>query len=376
MRIPFNRPYVVGTELTYIGSALANGHASGDGPFTAKCSALLADLLQAPAVLLTTSCTDALEMAALLLDLQAGDEVIVPSFTFVSTATAFVLRGARPVFADIRPDTLNIDENAVERLISKRTRAIVPVHYGGVGCEMDALADIGRRHNIDLVEDNAHGLFGRYRGVPLGGLSRFAALSFHETKNVTCGEGGAIVINDPADLERAEIVRSKGTDRSKFTRGEVERYTWLDQGSSYLPADLLAAFLYGQLQARESIQSKRRALWHRYRDSLSVWAAKQDVALPVVPPHCDQSYHMFYVLMRTADQRRMLIEHLGANGILAVFHYQPLHLSRMGRRLGGKAGDCPVTEDVSERVLRLPFFTGLTELEQDAVIDVVTSFRA
>jgi dTDP-4-amino-4,6-dideoxygalactose transaminase len=328
--IPFNRPTIVGKELYYISQTIHSGYSAGDGEFTKKCHRLLEQVLGAPKVLLTTSCTHALEMAALLLDIQPGDEVIIPSFTFVSTVNAFVLRGAKPVFIDIRPDTLNMDESQLEELITPRTRAIAPVHYAGVGCEMDEICAIAAKHQIPIVEDNAHGLFGKYRGKNLGTFGAFATQSFHETKNVTCGEGGALIINDPGYIERAEIIREKGTNRSRFFRGQVDKYTWVDVGSSYLPSDILAAFLYAQLEAREEIQAKRRKIWEYYYDNLATWAGENVVRLPVVPAYCDQSYHMFYILLPSLEYRQALIEHLKSRGILSVFHYLPLHLSDMG----------------------------------------------
>ena len=374
MSISFNRPSLVGNELEYIHQAFDSQHISGDGIFTKKCSALLEQELGVPRVLLTTSCTHALEMMPILLDFQPGDEVILPSFTFVSTVNAFVLRGATPVFADVRPDTLNLDETALERLITPRTRAIVPVHYAGVGCEMDAILEIASRHNLLVVEDNAHGLFGKYKGTPLGTFGALAAQSFHETKNISCGEGGALLINDPALIERAEIIREKGTNRSRFFRGQVDKYTWVDIGSSYLPSDILAAFLYAQLECRQQIQQRRERIWQYYSRHLSEWAQERGVHLPVVPAHCEQPYHMFYLLLPDLEKRQALIAHLKAQGILAVFHYLPLHLSDMGKRFGGKEGDCPVTESVSDRLLRLPFYNDLTEADQARVVSAITAF--
>lgn len=374
-RIPFNRPYSTGIEQLYMAESLASGRISGDGPFTQKCHALLERELGVAKVLLTTSCTHALEMAALLLDIQPGDEVIVPSFTFVSTINAFVLRGGRPVFADIRPDTLNLDESRLEQLVGPRTRAILPVHYAGVGCAMDVIQSVAQHHGVAVVEDNAHGLFGTYQGKYLGTFGCLATQSFHETKNFTCGEGGALLINDPAYVERAEIIREKGTNRSRFFRGQVDKYTWVDIGSSYLPSDLLAAFLYAQLEAREQIQAKRRHLWEYYAEALQDWAQSRNVRLPIVPSDCAQPYHMFYVLMPSIGQRQSLIEHLKARGILSVFHYLPLHLSNVGRRFGGKPGDCPVTEDVSDRLLRLPFYNDLTESDQEQVLSAIYGWR-
>jgi dTDP-4-amino-4,6-dideoxygalactose transaminase len=373
-RIPFNRPGLTGNELRYVADAITRGHSAGDGLYTERCSRLLEKQLGARRVLLTTSCTHALEMSALLLDIQPGDEVIVPSFTFVSTANAFYLRGARPVFVDIRPDTLNLNEQLLEQAITPRCRAIVPVHYAGVGCEMNAILEIAGRFGLHVVEDNAHGLFGRFRGRCLGSFGSLSTLSFHETKNFICGEGGALVINDPAFIERAEIIREKGTNRSRFFRGEVDRYTWVDVGSSYLPSDILAAFLFAQLERQQDVIARRRALWNRYAAALAAWAGQHGVRLPVVPPHCEQTYHIFYLLLPALAVRQRLIEHLKAHGILSVFHYVPLHLSGVGRSLGGYEGQCPVTEDVSARLLRLPLFNDLSTAEQDEVIQRILEF--
>ncbi|MFN3648042.1 MAG: dTDP-4-amino-4,6-dideoxygalactose transaminase [Armatimonadota bacterium] len=373
--IPFNRPFLAGKELYYIAECIMNGHASGDGPFTQRCRTLLEAALEVPRVLLTTSCTAALEMSALLLDFQPGDEVIVPSFTFVSTVNAFVLRGARPVFADIRPDTLNLDEAQLESLVTPRTRAVVPVHYAGVACEMSAIGDVAERHGLAVVEDNAHGLFGRYHGRYLGTFGALATQSFHETKNFTCGEGGALLINRPDLVERAEIIREKGTNRSLFFRGQVDKYTWVDVGSSYLPSDILAAFLYAQLQERDAIQAIRRRIWEGYQAGLQDWAESRGIALPWVPPHCEQSYHMFYLLLPSPGQRTEFLTHLRARGIHAIFHYQPLHISEMGRRFGGRPGQCPVTESISDRLVRLPFYGTLSPEEQGRVIAAVREFK-
>jgi dTDP-4-amino-4,6-dideoxygalactose transaminase len=375
IRIPFNKPCLSGKELLYVAQAIIQGHAAGDGAFTKKCHAFLERQFAVRRALLTTSCTHALELAALLLDIQPGDEVIVPSFTFVSTANAFVLRGAKPVFADVRPDTLNLDETQLPSLITPRTKAIVPVHYAGVACEMDAIMPIAQEHNIAVVEDNAHGLFGRYKGQYLGTFGCLATQSFHETKNITCGEGGALLVNNPAYTERAEILREKGTNRARFYRGLVDKYTWVDLGSSYLPSDMLAAYLYAQLESWESIQAKRRNIWHRYATGLSAWARETDTQLPMIPNHCEQPYHMFYMLLPSLSLRQALIETLKARGILSVFHYMPLHLSDMGQKFGGYQGQCPVTESVSDRLLRLPFYNDLTEGEQDEVIEGVCSMR-
>lgn len=372
--IPFNRPCVLGAELRYMSEAIERGHASGDGYFTKRCHALLEREVGVQKVLLTTSCTHALEMAMLLLNIQSGDEVIVPSFTFVSTVNAFVLRGARPVFIDIRPDTLNLDETKLGRLITSRTKVILPVHYAGVGCEMDTIREVAACNSVAVVEDNAHGLFGKYKGKYLGTFGCLATQSFHETKNFACGEGGALLINEPQLVERAEIIREKGTNRSRFFRGEVDKYTWVDIGSSYLPSDLLAAFLLAQLEAREQIQTKRQHIWEYYHAHLVDWAQSNGVTLPTVPEYCEQAYHMFYLLLPSIESQQALIAHLKAQGILSVFHYLPLHLSKMGRKFGGRERDCPITEDISNRLLRLPFFYGLTQADQQKVVEVVQDF--
>lgn len=374
--IPFNKPYMTGKELQYIADSIASGHISGDGIYTKKCSSLLEDELGIQKVLLTTSCTHSLEMTAFLLDIQPGDEVIVPSFTFISTVNAFVIRGARPVFIDIREDTLNMDEMLLERLITPKTKAIVPVHYAGIGCEMDQIMDCAQCYGISIVEDNAHGLFGRYKGRHLGTFGCMATQSFHETKNFTCGEGGALLLNDPRFIERAEIIREKGTNRSRFFRGQVDKYTWVDVGSSYLPSDMLAAFLYAQLETRKTIQEKREKIWHNYFDHLKEWAEAKHVKLPFVPAHCEQPYHMFYMLMPSLEERQALISHLMQRGILSVFHYLPLHLSDMGNRFGGRKGDCPITEEVSDRLLRLPFYIELSEDHQMRIISSIQDFYA
>jgi dTDP-4-amino-4,6-dideoxygalactose transaminase len=372
-QIPFNRACLTGNELDYMAQAVQNGHISGDGPFSRKCHAWLEQNLGVRKALLTTSCTHALEMAALLLNLEPGNEVIVPSFTFVSTVNAFVIHGARPVFADIRSDTLNLDETRLESLITERTKAIVVMHYAGVGCEMDAILTIAKRHGLALIEDNAHGLFGRYRGQFLGTFGHLATQSFHETKNITCGEGGALLINHPDYIERSEIIREKGTNRSRFFRGQVDKYTWVDVGSSYLPSDILAGFLFAQLEHYQEIQEKRRAIWERYQAGLADWARQNGVRLPYAPDHCEQPYHMFYLLLPSLEARSALIERLKAQGVLAVFHYLPLHRSEMGRKFGGKTGDCPVTEQISDQLVRLPFYNDLSDREQSLVIQTITS---
>lgn len=364
---------MVGREQEYIAEALAAGHISGDGPFTGRCTDLLERELGVKKALLTTSCTHALEIAALLLDLQPGDEVVLPSFTFVSTANAVALRGARPVFVDIRPDTLNLDETRLPAAITSRTRAIVPVHYAGVACEMDAIVDLASRHRLAIVEDNAHGLFAKYKGRLLGTFGCLAAQSFHETKNFTCGEGGALLINDSQFVDRAQVIRAKGTNRAQFLQGIVDKYTWCDLGSSYPPSDLLAAFLFGQLERREFVQAARRRVFERYATELADWAAEAGVRLPTIPAWCEQRYHMFYLVTSTPDQRDRLLAHLRDRDIMAVFHYIPLHSSPMGLRWGYKEGDLPVTERVSRCLVRLPFYTTLSEEDQGRVIESVRS---
>ena len=452
-RIPFNRPTRTSLDQSLIAEALASGKLAGDGGFTHRCQAALERMLGVPRALLTTSCTDALEMAALLANISEGDEVIVPTYTFVSSINAFVLRGARPVFADIREDTLGLDERqlpaleeavakvsavrhaigcasgtdalllplvaldlqpgdevicpaftffatagtvhnaggtpvfvdiepgtfnlapaAVEAAITPRTRAICVVHYAGVACEMDTIMSAARRVGALVIEDNAHGFLGGYRGRLLGTIGELATLSFHDTKNFTCGEGGALLVNDPALIERAEVVREKGTDRKKFLRGQVDKYGWVDLGSSFLPSEILAAMLAAQLDEAEAIQSSRGRLWQRYATTLAMWATANGVVLPRQDPSHQPSYHMFNLLVPDIPFRNGLFTHLRGRGIQAVSHYIPLHLSPMGRRFGGVEGQCPVAERVNELIVRLPFFTGMTEAEQDEVIEAVTAF--
>jgi dTDP-4-amino-4,6-dideoxygalactose transaminase len=370
-RIPFNRSALLGREQEYIAQAMRIGQIGGDQSFTRKCQALLETVLTVPRVLLTTSCTHALEMCAFLLRIEPEDEVIVPSYTFVSTANAFALRGARPVFADIRADTLNIDESKLQALITSKTKAIVVVHYAGVGCEMDSILEIARRHEIPVVEDNAHGLFGKYRGSHLGTFGCLATQSFHETKNITCGEGGALIINDPGLVEHAEIIREKGTDRARFFRGQIDKYTWRDLGSSYVMSDVLAAFLYGQLESWKQVQSSRRSIWEYYDSRLEEWAQRNGIRRPTVPRHCEQAFHTYYLVLPTPEARQSLMQHLAEQGILAVFHYLPLHLSKMGAKFGARFGDCPVSESVSERLLRLPFFNDMTESQRDSIVSAL-----
>ena len=374
--IPFSRLSLVGNEMRYMADAVRNGHCSGDGPFTKRCQELLETELGVSAALLTTSCTHALEMSAILLGIQPGDEVIVPTFTFVTSVNAFVLRGARPVFADVRPDTLNIDETKLEALITPRTRAIVVVHYGGVACEMDSIFSLAARFDIPVIEDNAHGLFGSYKGRPLGSMGAMAALSFHETKNYSCGEGGALIVNDSNLLSRAEIIREKGTDRARFFRGQVDKYTWVDIGSSYVLADMNAGFLLGQLEKWREIRDVRERIWDYYALHLQDWAEANSVGLPHVPADCDQAFHLFYLIMPSLAKRQEFITYLRTLGIGSAFHYVPLHLSPMGRQLGAPGCVCPVAENLADRLVRLPFHNGLSEADQARIVEAVVAFRA
>ena len=360
-KIPFNRPFMTGQEQAYIAQAHALGHLSGDGEFTRRCHAWLENRTGADKALLTHSCTAALEMAALLLDLKPGDEVIMPSFTFVSTANAFVLRGAVPVFVDIRADTLNIDESLIEAAITPRTRAICVVHYAGVACEMDEILAIAGRHGLAVVEDAAQGIMSTYKGRALGAIGALGALSFHETKNIISGEGGALLVNDPTLVERAEIIREKGTNRSKFFRGQVDKYTWVEVGSSYLPSEILAAFLAAQLDEADPITSRRLALWNRYHAWAAAHEADGRLRRPIVPDHCTHNAHMYYLLLRDLDDRTRFISRLKQEGIGAVFHYIPLHSSPAGLRHGRAAGELPVTDSVSDRLVRMPLWIGLEE---------------
>ncbi|MDH3347092.1 MAG: dTDP-4-amino-4,6-dideoxygalactose transaminase [Desulfobulbaceae bacterium] len=374
MDIPFNKPFTTGGEIRYLSQAISSKQLSGNNHFTKQCQLFLENRFHCPKVLLTHSCTAALEMSAILLNIGPGDEVIVPDFTFVSTANAFALHGASLVFADISRDTLNIDPCCIEKSITERTKAIVLVHYAGVACDMDRIVLIAEKYNIPIVEDNAHGLFGKYKGRSLGTFGVLATLSFHETKNFTCGEGGALLINDPALKERAEIIWEKGTDRSKFFRGEVAKYSWVDVGSSYLPSELQAAFLYAQLESHQRIQDKRQSIWRLYREHLALWAEDMGVGLPMVPEDCEQAYHMFYLLMPSLSVRQELINYLKEKSILSVFHYLPLHLSPMGQRLSVTSGKCPVSEEISDKILRLPFYGDLTEEDQLRVISAIKQF--
>lgn len=371
MRIPFNKPFIVGKELYYIAKAVLDGHISGDGAYTKRCHRWLEENLGSPQVLLTHSCTAALEMAALLCDVQPGDEVILPSYTFVSTANAFALRGGVPVFVDIRPDTLNLDEKLIEAAITPRTKVIVPVHYAGVPCEMDVIMDIARRHKLLVVEDAAQAMLSTYKGRALGSIGHFGCLSFHETKNVISGEGGALLVNDTAFSKRAEIIREKGTNRSQFFRGQVDKYTWVEPGSSYLPSEIIGAFLYAQLENADQIISARKALCQLYAQRLRFLEVTGRLRLPLVEAG---NGHMFYLLLNSLDERTRLIEHLKVCDILSVFHYVPLHSSPAGIKLGRVHGNIHVTDSVAERLLRLPLYYEMGEKEIELVVQGVMTF--
>lgn len=370
--IPFTRPHRSGREAALVAQALASDHWHGDGPFAKEAQATLATAVGGGRVLLTTSCTHALEMCALLLDLGPGDEVIVPSFTFVTSASAFALRGARLVWADVDPRTLCLDPADVARRAGPRTRAVVAVHYAGVAADVDAIA--AAAPGATVVEDNAHGLFGSWRGRPLGSLGRLATQSFHVTKNLGCGEGGALVLNDPTLVERAEIVREKGTNRARFFRGQVDKYTWVALGSSYVPSDLLAAVLVAQLAAAPAIQAARHHVWARYHGELAAWAARHGVRQPHLPDGAAHSAHIYWLQVGDLDTRQRLIAHLADAGIQATFHYQPLHLSEVGRAAGGQVGDCPVSERIADTLVRLPLFADLADADVDRVVAAVTAF--
>jgi dTDP-4-amino-4,6-dideoxygalactose transaminase len=361
MKIPFNKPYMTGKELGYISQAHANGHLAGDGEFTRRCNGWLENHIGCNKALLTHSCTAALEIAAILADLQPGDEVIMPSFTFVSTANAFVLRGAVPVFVDIRPDTLNIDEAMIEDAITDKTKAIVVVHYAGVACEMDAIMEIAGRHDLLVIEDDAQGMGSSYKGRPLGSIGHIAAVSFHETKNIISGEGGALLVNSPHLIERAEIIREKGTNRSQFFRGLVDKYTWVDIGSSYLPSELIAAFLWAQMEEANVITRRRLDIWEAYHQSFASLEEQGKVRRPIIPKNCMHNAHMYYLLLPDLDQRTTFIESLKMQGIGAVFHYIPLHDSPMGKKYGRTSGELKNTQELSERLVRLPLWLGVEE---------------
>jgi dTDP-4-amino-4,6-dideoxygalactose transaminase len=371
--IPFNKPFMTGKELGYIAQAHAAGHLAGDGSFTKKCNTWLTERTGARDALLTNSCTAALEMAAILAGIEPGDEVIMPSFTFVSTANAFVLRGGVPVFVDIRPDTLNIDDSRIEAAITPRTKAIVPVHYAGVGCEMDVIMDIAHRHNLFVIEDAAQGIMSTYKGRPLGSIGHLSALSFHETKNIISGEGGALLVNDPRFIERAEIIREKGTNRGQFFRGQVDKYTWVDIGSSYLPGEILAAFLWAQMEEADTITRRRLEIWDTYHQSLVSSEQTGKILRPVVPKDRTHNAHMYYLLLPDLEARTNFIDQLKQRGIVSVFHYVPLHSSPMGQRCGRASGDMTNTSASSERLVRLPLWLGLEECLPEVIKEIVSA---
>lgn len=371
MRIQFNRPYINGKEFYYINKAITNGQLSGDGPFTEKCNEWLKQNKCCKKALLTHSCTAALEMAAILIDIKPGDEVIMPSYTFVSTANAFVLRGGVPVFVDIRPDTLNIDENKIEEAITEKTKAIVPVHYAGVGCEMDKIMEIAQKYNLYVIEDAAQGIMATYKDQPLGSIGHFGTMSFHETKNVISGEGGALLINDERFIEKAEIIREKGTNRSKFFRGEVDKYTWVDVGSSFLPGEFTAAFLLAQMEFAPEITERRLQIWDRYYKKLKDC---NKIKVPFIPEHTKHNAHMFYILLENLEQRTELIEFLKQKSIFSVFHYVPLHSSPAGQKYGRTSGELKITEKISNSLLRLPLHMGLCDSEIDIVAEKIKEF--
>ncbi len=370
MKITFNKPYMTGKELFYIAEAHFNMMLAGDGPFTKKCHAWLEKETGTQKALLTHSCTAALEMAAILADIQPGDEIIMPSYTFVSTANAFVLRGGVPVFVDIRPDTLNINEQLIESAITPKTKAIVPVHYAGVACEMDVIMEIAKRYELLVIEDAAQGVFAKYKGKTLGTIGHMGCYSFHETKNVISGEGGALLINDKNLIERAEIIREKGTNRSQFFRGQVDKYTWVDIGSSYLPGEITAAFLWAQLEEAEHITKRRLGIWEQYHRGLHALERQGLLRRPIIPSHCQSNAHMYYILLNSLEERTLLIEQMKKNDIHPVFHYVPLHSSPAGKKYARTQGEMTHTDDLSDRLLRLPMWTGL-EAHLDDVLSVV-----
>ena len=376
MTIPFNKPYMTGKELWYISQAHASGHLAGDGQFTRKCSGWLEQRTGSKRALLTHSCTGALEMAAMLAGVAPGDEVIMPSFTFVSTANAFVLRGATPVFVDIRPDTLNIDETKIEAAITPRTKVILPVHYAGVGCEMDVIMEIAGRHQLLVIEDAAQGIMSAYKGRPLGSIGHMAALSFHETKNIIAGEGGALLINDPRFVERAEVIREKGTNRSQFFRGQVDKYTWTDFGSSYLPSELISAFLWAQMEEADSITKRRLAIWDTYHGFFAQAERSNKICRPVVPVGCTHNAHMYYLLLPDLERRTRFISKLKAVDIGSVFHYVPLHSSPFGQQAARSHGQMTRTDDLSDRLVRLPLWLGLEEVQADVIQKILEVIEA
>jgi len=372
--VDFNVPHITESDEAFLRDAMVGGHSSGNGVFTQRAEQLLQHFLGGSRVLLTTSCTHALEMSALLGHLKPGNEVIVPSFTFVSTASAFAMFGAKPVFVDSSEGTLNIDPRLIEQAITPKTRAICVVHYGGVACEMEPILKLAEKHGILVIEDNAHGLFAKYKGRYLGTFGAMATQSFHETKNITCGEGGALVVNDGSLVDRAEILREKGTNRTKFLRGQVDKYTWVDIGSSWVLSDLLAAILWGQLQRAEEINSRRVMIWNQYHSQLAAWAHHHGIQLPVVPEGCEHVGHVYHMRFATAEQRSRFIDHMKARHISCVFHYQPLHASPIGQQFGGRKGQCPVAEHAGDCLVRLPLYNTLSENDRQSVIEAVTQF--
>ena len=374
MFIPFNKPPYIGKESEYVLDAVNKGHISGDGEYTKKCAKELEELSGTKRALLTTSCTHATEMAALLADIKPGDEVIMPSYTFVSTADAFVLRGATPVFVDIRPDTMNIDETLIEDAITSKTKAIVPVHYAGVGCEMDTIMDIARRHNLTVIEDAAQAIASTYKGKALGTFGDFGCYSFHETKNISMGEGGALLIQNEDLVEPAEIIREKGTNRAKFFRGQIDKYTWVNYGSSYLPSDMNAAYLWAQLENIDTIQKKRISVWNRYKEGLSELEKKEYIEFGVIPDECTNNAHMFYIKVSDLETRTELISYLKEKGIMAVFHYVPLHSAPAGRKFGRFNGEDRYTTKESERLIRLPLFYSISDEEVEYTIEMLLKY--
>ena len=372
--IPFNKPPYVGNEMKYIQDAISKRKICGDGEYTKKCNAWLEENTKTAKALLTTSCTHATEMAALLADIKPGDEVIMPSYTFVSTADAFVLRGAKAVFVDIRPDTMNIDETLIEDAVTSKTKAIVPVHYAGVACEMDTIMDIAKRHNLCVIEDAAQGVCSKYKGKPLGAIGDYGCYSFHETKNYSMGEGGALLISDDDNIERAEIIREKGTNRSKFFRGQIDKYTWVDAGSSYLPRELNAAYLWAQLEKSDVIFEDRMKTWNTYYAAFKELAEQEKIELPFVPEECEHNAHMFYLKTKDLEERTQFITYLKEREIAAVFHYIPLHTAPAGVKYGQFHGEDKYTTKESERLVRLPLYYDMTEEERDKVIEAVIDF--
>lgn len=372
--IPFNKPHIIGKELNYISQAVLSGKISGDGAFSNKCSIFMQDRYKVKKVLMTTSCSTALDMSAILIDIKPDNEVILPSYTFVSTANSFLIRGAKLRFVDIRKDTLNIDENKIEEAVTSKTKAIVVVHYAGISCEMDKIMRIAKKKKLFVIEDTAHGMESKYKGKYLGTIGDIGCYSFHETKNITCGEGGAIIINNGKFSERAEIIREKGTNRSKFFRGEIDKYTWVDIGSSYLLSEILSAFLYAQFENIEIITKKRLDDWQYYYNNLKDLEKKCFIRLPIITDDCIHNGHLFYILLKNSKTRDSLIDYLNSKGVSAVFHYIPLHLSPMGKKMGYKRGQLPITEEFSSRLLRLPLFYDLSRVEQDMVLDKLINF--